>query len=113
MIRAMAEGGGRIDRRRKDERRKLAPRPRDSASEVPLPLDMPGSMFTGPGLLQLADLLPVMTAYIDRDEVMRFVNKPYAEWMGLPRKDILGKTMRELLGDSNYQARKALLDIAM
>jgi PAS domain S-box-containing protein len=70
-------------------------------------------MFTGPGLLALADLLPVMTAYVDRSEIFRFVNKPYAEWMGRPRKDMLGKTMREVLGEKNYNARKALIAAAM
>src|SRR5690349_6550777 len=86
---------------------------KDAANELPLPLDMPGSMFTGPGLLQLADLLPVMTAYVDRDEVFRFVNKPYAEWMGVPRKDLLGTTMRAQLGEKNYAARKPMIRAAL
>jgi PAS domain S-box-containing protein len=80
---------------------------------LPLPTELPAEMFTGPGLLALADLLPVMTAYVDRSEIFRFVNKPYAEWMGRPRKDMLGKTMREVLGEKNYNARKALIAAAM
>ena len=55
--------------------------PLEGANEPPLPLDLPQSMFTGPGLLALADLLPVMTAYVDANECIRFVNKPYAEWI--------------------------------
>ena len=31
-------------------------------ADLPLPLDLPPAMFSGPGLLALADLLPVMTA---------------------------------------------------
>src|SRR3569833_1776505 len=73
-------------------------------SDLPLPIDLPPTMFTGPGLLQLADLLPVMTAYVDRDEIFRFVNKPYAEWIGVPRKQIVGMSLRDLLG-ANYEAR--------
>ena len=80
---------------------------------LPLPTELPAEMFTGPGLLALADLLPVMTAYVDRSEIFRFVNNPYADWMGLPRKDVLGKTMREVLGEKNYAARKALITAAM
>ena len=38
----------------------------DAASD-PFPLELPAAMFSGPGLLALADLLPVMTAYLDRD----------------------------------------------
>src|SRR5438270_8024600 len=79
----------------------------------PLPFKLPTSMFTGPGLLALADLLPVMTAYIDRTETFRFVNKPYADWMGVSRKDILGRTMREILGKANYTERKPLIDAAL
>ncbi len=33
--------------------------------------------------------------------------------MGRPRKDMLGKTMREVLGEKNYNARKALIAAAM
>ena len=70
-------------------------------------------MFTGPGLLALADLLPVLTAYVDRSETFRFVNRPYAEWLAVPRKEILGKTMRDILGDENYAERKPLIDAAL
>jgi PAS domain S-box-containing protein len=83
------------------------------APDLPLPIDLPPAMFTGPGLLALADLLPVMTAYVDRDEVYRFVNKPYSEWVGLPRKQMLGMTMRELLGEQNYADRKRMIDTAL
>ena len=77
------------------------------------PADLPPEMFTGPGLLALADLLPVLTAYIDRTEIFRFVNRPYAEWLSIPRKEILGRTMRDILGDKNYAERKPLIDAAM
>jgi PAS domain S-box-containing protein len=77
------------------------------------PPDLPAEMFTGPGLLALADLLPVMTAYVDRSETFRFVNRPYAEWLAIPRKEILGRTMREVLGEQNYADRKPLMDSAL
>src|SRR5437660_9218357 len=82
-------------------------------AEPLLPADLPPEMFTGPGLLALADLLPVMTAYVDRSETFRFVNRPYAEWLGIPRKEILGRTMREVLGEQNYADRKPLMDSAL
>ena len=54
----------------------------DDLLHQPLPGNLPAEMFTGPGLLALADLLPVMTAYVDRDARYRFINKPLAEWLG-------------------------------
>jgi PAS domain S-box-containing protein len=82
-------------------------------ADLPLPTDLPPAMFTGPGLLALADLLPVMTAYVDRDEVYRFINKPYAEWLGRPRKELIGQAMRDVLGEKNYAVRKPMIEAAM
>ena len=110
----MAEGGSRT--RHDAGGGALPPTLELTAEDIlhqPLPDSLPAEMFTGPGLLALADLLPVMTAYVDRDEVYRFVNKPYSEWIGLPRKQMLGMTMRELLGDKNYADRKAMIDSAL
>ena len=83
------------------------------ATDLPLPLELPPAMFTGPGLMGLADLLPVMTAFVDRSETYRFVNKPYSEWLGRSRREVLGMTMRELLGAKNYDDRKPMIDAAM
>ena len=110
----MAEGGSRT--RHDAGGGALPPTLELTAEDIlhqPLPDSLPAEMFTGPGLLALADLLPVMTAYVDRDEVYRFVNKPYSEWIGLPRKQMLGMTMRELLGEKNYLTRKPMIDTAM
>lgn len=88
----------------------------DSGAEAPaadLPIELPSAMFTGPGLLTLADLLPVMTAFIDRDERYRFINKALADWFEQPRRDLIGKTMAEALGEDNYARRKPMLDAAM
>ncbi|HEX3423181.1 MAG TPA: PAS domain S-box protein [Sphingomicrobium sp.] len=79
----------------------------------PLPAHLPPEMFSAAGLLQLADLLPVMTAYVDSGQVMRFMNKPYADWLGRPRSEIIGKTMRELIGEQNWAERKPMIEAAL
>ncbi|HEU4695538.1 MAG TPA: PAS domain-containing protein [Sphingomicrobium sp.] len=79
------------------------------AIDLPLPIELPPAMFTGPGLLALADLLPVMTAYVDRDLRFRFMNKPLAEWFERPRREMIGLTMRELLGEEAFADRALLL----
>ena len=77
-----------------------------------LPPGIPPEMFTGAGMLALADLLPVMIAYVDRDQRYRFVNKAYAEWFERPRSQIIGKSIHEHLGDAAYAERTELLAAA-
>jgi PAS domain S-box-containing protein len=83
------------------------------ADSLPLPIELPAAMFSGPGLLALADLLPVMTAYLDRDLRYRFMNKPLAEWLEQPRKEMIGKTMREVLGDKAFEERRPMIEAAL
>ena len=82
------------------------------AEAMQLPPGLPQEMFTGPGMLALADLLPVMLAYFDRSETMQFLNKPLAEYLERPRGEILGRTFREILGEDGYQHRKPMIDAA-
>jgi PAS domain S-box-containing protein len=70
-------------------------------------------MFTGPGLMALADLLPVMTAFVDRDLVYRFMNAPLAEWLGRPRREVIGRHMRDVLGERAFAEREAMLEAAL
>ncbi len=78
-----------------------------------LPPGMPAEMFTAPGMLAIADLLPVMCAYVDRSFTYRFLNKGLAEWFEKPRGAILGKTMREVLGESSWEHRQPILQAAL
>lgn len=60
-------------------------------------------------LRTITDNLPVLIAYIDRDERYRFVNATYERWYGIPVERILGKTVREALGEESYARDAALL----
>ena len=42
-----------------------------------------------------------------RDLKYRFINKPLADWLGWARKDVLGKHLREVLGDDGVRAAAA------
>jgi PAS domain S-box-containing protein len=70
-------------------------------------------MFSPTGILTLADLLPVMTAFLDREQRYRFVNKPLAEWLEVPRSEMLGRTMREVVGEKAYASRAPMLAAAL
>ncbi len=78
-----------------------------------LPPGMPAEMFTAPGMLAIADLLPVMCAYVDRSFTYRFLNQGLADWFEKPRSAILGKTMREVLGEASWAHRQPILQAAL
>jgi PAS domain S-box-containing protein len=52
---------------------------------------------------KVLDDLPQLVSYVDADQRYRFNNMAYQRFFGLRVKDMYGKTMRELLGESAYQ----------
>jgi PAS domain S-box-containing protein len=48
--------------------------------------------------LTIIDRIPAMIAYWDRDEICRFANQAYQRWFGKSREQLIGTTLRELLG---------------
>lgn len=64
-------------------------------------------------LRSITDAAPVLISYIDRDHVYRFVNSAYETWFGRPRKEILGRHLRDLLGEEAYQGVRPRLDAAL
>jgi PAS domain S-box-containing protein len=85
----------------------------DAMLHQPLPENLPAEMFTGPGLLALADLLPVMTGYVDAGQKMQFVNQAMAEFLGRPRRELLGLHMRDVQGAASYARRRPMIEAAL
>lgn len=55
--------------------------------------------------LQLVtDAVPALVAYVDADQRYRFVNAAYERWFGVTRNAVVGRTMREVLGDAAHTA---------
>ena len=75
--------------------------------------DLPGEFFTAPGMLALADLVPVMIAYIDAELKMRFLNKALAEWIERPRSELLGMGMDEIMGERTFSHRRPIVEAAL
>lgn len=50
----------------------------------------------------MADALPILISYVDREERYRFVNRAYERWFGVDRSQIEGKTLVEVLGQDAY-----------
>ena len=64
-------------------------------------------------ILAIADALPVMVAFVDCRERYMFANRALAEWFERPRSEILGHTMRELIGEAAYATRAPLIEAAL
>jgi PAS domain-containing protein len=75
--------------------------------------ELPPQMFSPQGMLALADLLPVMVAYVGPDLRFRFMNKSLADWFERPRGEMIGQPMREVLGEDAFRSRQALLEAAL
>ena len=54
----------------------------------------------------ITDNLPVLIAYIDASERYQFANGTYEKWYGVPVANIIGKTVREFIGEDSYRESK-------
>lgn len=118
----MADGGtkGRKSRKGAAGAAGAPPADADAAAEAiagktgplsPVPL-APGTVDFA-GMLAVADILPVMIAYVDEGQRFLFVNKVMADWFEIPRSEMLGKTLREVIGEKAYAERAPLIAAAL
>jgi diguanylate cyclase (GGDEF)-like protein/PAS domain S-box-containing protein len=61
-------------------------------------LDRRNTESTGALLVDMVDHLEAMIAYWDGDQICRFVNQAYRVWFGRGRDELLGISLKELLG---------------
>jgi len=54
----------------------------------------------------IADNVPALIGYLDRDERYRFVNRTYEDWFGRPATAILGKTLKEAWDAERFAANR-------
>jgi len=53
-------------------------------------------------LRQITDNVPALIAYIDREQRYQFVNAAYETWYELPRAQIIGRSIQELVSARTY-----------
>jgi PAS domain S-box-containing protein len=61
----------------------------------------------------IADNLPAMIGYWDRDQRNRFANADYRRWFGKSPEEIHGRSIQELLGAELYAKNKPYIDAAL
>lgn len=61
----------------------------------------------------MANNVPALFSYIDRDCTFRFVNKRYEEWFQISRGEIIGRHVRHIIGEPAYEAVKDKIEAAL
>jgi PAS domain S-box-containing protein len=51
----------------------------------------------------ITDAVPALISYIDQDERYRFVNETYRRWFGVPKEQIIGRHIADVLGGAVYK----------
>jgi PAS domain-containing protein len=64
-------------------------------------------------LEMLADALPVLVSYMDSEVRYQFVNKICEDWFPRRREEILGKRVRDIVGEAAYAAVEYRIDAAL
>ncbi|MFQ6122911.1 MAG: PAS domain-containing protein, partial [Dehalococcoidales bacterium] len=61
----------------------------------------------------VTDALPVLISYVDSEQRYRLNNRAYEEWFGRSRTEMLGKHIKEVLGESAYEAILKYIEAAL
>ncbi len=64
-------------------------------------------------LRAITDAMPVLISYVDAEQRFRFVNKAYEAWFGRPLAEIAGRSLREVMGERMYAARRPWVEQAL
>ena len=58
-------------------------------------------------MLAIADVLPVMIGYVDEALSLQFANRPFAEWLEVPRVELIGRKLIDVIGEERHQQRES------
>ncbi|HDX0949574.1 TPA: PAS domain-containing protein [Stenotrophomonas maltophilia] len=61
----------------------------------------------------IADAMPVLIAFVDRSMCFRFANRAYETWFDLATGEVIGRHVREVIGESVWQQRRAAMERAL
>ena len=64
-------------------------------------------------LRRITNALPMLVSYVDRTHTYRFANGAYEEWFGVAAATVIGRTVREVVGDAFYAERRSSIDRAL
>jgi PAS domain S-box-containing protein len=75
---------------------------REGSRVVVIGTDITARKTATTNLYAITDALPLLVALVGSDERYQFVNRTYEHWFGQAPEDLLGKSLREVLGANAY-----------
>lgn len=79
---------------------------KDTHSELVLALKEAFGESTTPSVRLFMDSIPTMIFYINEDEVCKIANKAFCNFSGLPINKIIGKHVKDVVGEEFYLQMK-------
>lgn len=64
-------------------------------------------------LALILDRLPLLVAYVDSEQVYGYVNSEYERWFNLPRDQIIGRKVRDVLGEAGYETVRGHIETTL
>lgn len=64
-------------------------------------------------LAKVMDVTPNSVGYIDREFRFRYANRAYEERLNIAADQLIGKPVRDLVGEQNFQKAKPLMELAL
>jgi PAS domain S-box-containing protein len=61
----------------------------------------------------ITDAVPVLISYVDANGRYRFNNRAYEEWFGQPADAVIGRHLREVMGEAAYDAVRPHVEAAL
>ena len=58
-------------------------------------------------LRSVTDAVPMLISYVDQDHIYRFANGTYREWFGVDPASMIGRHVRDVIGEAAYANRAA------
>ena len=58
----------------------------------------------------IANNVPALISYVDRDQRYRYSNSTYDEWFGIPHESMQGRTIAEVFGDEAYSRMRSEIE---
>ncbi|RZM24533.1 MAG: PAS domain S-box protein, partial [Sphingomonas sp.] len=68
---------------------------------------------TAAELRRITDAVPMLVSYVDRDQVYRFANGCYRDWLDIDPDMMVGETVEAVLGPDLYEQRRPSIERAL